>query len=250
MSLVRFCLFVICTPLRKFRHFLDKRNVASRETLKERFTLIYDKNMWGSRESISGSGSTLLMTSAIRTELPLLISKFRIQSIFDAPCGDFNWMKSVDLTDVTYVGADIVEGLINDLNCSYKSSNLKFVCLDITKDPFPKSDLMLNRDCLFHLSYQDILSLLENYVNSDIQYFLSTSHVNNGEFFNHDIESGDFRLIDLFQEPFCFPNESLFEITEPGEGGNPARKLCLWDRAQVVVALRNLDNFLTSDRKN
>ena len=222
----------------------------SRETLKERFTLIHDKNMWGSRESISGSGSTLLMTSAIRSELPLLISKFGIKSIFDAPCGDFNWMKSVDLGNVTYIGADIVEDLIKELSSIYVSSNLTFVCMDITTDSYPKSDLMLNRDCLFHLSYQDSLGIFENFLKSDIQYFLSTSHINKGEFLNRDIESGDFRLIDLFQEPFCFPSDFLFEISEPGEGGNPERKLFLWDRAQVAVAFRNLCDFLGTKQRD
>jgi hypothetical protein len=33
--------------------------------------------------------------------------------MLDAPCGDFNWMKEVDLSAVHYTGGDIVEPLVN-----------------------------------------------------------------------------------------------------------------------------------------
>ncbi len=113
--------------------------------------------------------------------------------------------------------------------------------LDITKDPFPKSDLVLNRDCLFHLSYSDILAVLNNFIASHSSYFLSTSHDNQVEFVNLDIRSGDFRPIDLFAFPFIFPRDVLFEIPEPGDGNIPARKLYLWDREQLLVAQSNLE---------
>jgi hypothetical protein len=47
-------------------------------------------------------------------DMPPLIEKFSIKSMFDAPCGDFNWMKLVlDKVKVDYVGADIVKPLID-----------------------------------------------------------------------------------------------------------------------------------------
>ena len=35
-----------------------------------------------------------------------------IKRLFDAPCGDFNWMKEVHLLDVDYIGGDIVSSLV------------------------------------------------------------------------------------------------------------------------------------------
>ena len=41
-----------------------------------------------------------------------LLSRRRVRSILDAPCGDFYWMKEVALCDIDYIGADIVEEII------------------------------------------------------------------------------------------------------------------------------------------
>lgn len=46
--------------------------------------------------------------------------------------------------------------LVSELNIKFSSDGIAFIQMDITNDAFPKSDLVLNQDCLFHLSYQDI----------------------------------------------------------------------------------------------
>ena len=153
-------------------------------------------------------------------------------------------MRLVDLNGISYLGGDIVEPLVADLNRNFSSEFVSFIQFDITIDPFPKSDLVLNRDCLFHLSYRDIELTLSNFLRSGSRYFLSTSYENGGKFINTDIRSGDFRLIDLFDSPFCFPTNFHFEIPEQGEGSLPPRKLYLWDRDQVSVAHKNLESFL------
>jgi hypothetical protein len=232
-------------PVRRLKRFLHSRALSKADSLIESFTLIYSRNLWGSKESVSGSGSTLAMTESIRELLKVLIAKFEIKTIFDAPCGDFNWMSKVDLRDVIYIGGDIVEPLVLDLQRNFTSDNVSFIQVDITKDKFPKSDLVLNRDCLFHLSYADILSTLGNFLTSKSKYFLSTSYENVGQFLNSNIQSGDFRLIDLLAAPFSFPKEFYFEIPEQGEASLPPRKLYLWDREQVQVAHSNLERYLS-----
>ena len=240
-----FLLFLLGAPLRRFKRVLDYRAISKASSSQDRFTLIYERNAWGSVESASGIGSTLEFTESIRSLLPVLLKRFQIKSVFDAPCGDFNWMKLLDLKGIAYVGGDIVSPLIIDLQKKYSAPSVAFMHLDITKDPFPKSDLVLNRDCLFHLSYSDILAVLSNFVISQSKYFLSTSHDNELDFSNLDIKSGDFRPIDLFASPFNFPSDVLFEIPEPGDGNIPARKIYLWSREQVQVAHSNLERFLS-----
>jgi hypothetical protein len=34
------------------------------------------------------------------------------QSLLDAGCGDFNWMRTVDLPGIKYIGVDVVSDLI------------------------------------------------------------------------------------------------------------------------------------------
>lgn len=245
LSFIPFCLYISGAPLRRLKCVLDSRALSKAGSSQDRFTLIYERNVWGSRESASGIGSTLDFTESIRNSLPVLLKRFEISSVFDAPCGDFNWMKLIDLNGIAYVGGDIVSPLIIDLQKKYSAPAVTFMHLDITRNPFPKSDLVLNRDCLFHLSYSDILAVLSNFVTSRSSYFLSTSHDNEVEFVNSDIQSGDFRPIDLFAAPFNFPADVLFEIPEPGDGNIPARKLYLWNREQVLVAHSNLERYLS-----
>ena len=59
------------------------------------FTDIFIYKKWGAGESVSGNGSSLEYTTSLRSQLGKFFEKFSIESIFDAPCGDFNWMKSV-----------------------------------------------------------------------------------------------------------------------------------------------------------
>ncbi len=246
MSLTAFCLFVLSAPFRRLKHLWAQRAISQANSTEERFTLIYEFNGWGSDESASGVGSTLAFTESTRTLLPVLFRKFEIMTIFDAPCGDFNWMKTINLQGINYLGADIVEPLVKDLQEKYSKPSISFVKMDLTLDQFPKSDLVLNRDCLFHLSYIDILAVLGNFITSNSRFLLTTSHDNDSKFKNSDIRSGDFRLIDLFALPFNFPREFLFAIPEPGDGIIPPRKLYLWNRAQVQIAHSSLERYLLS----
>ena len=244
LSFYSLAIFIFFTPYRKLKRALDNRALVSVDSLEDRFTVIWKRNAWGSRESVSGTGSTIANTAAIRSSLPIVFEEFKIKTILDIPCGDFNWMKLVDMTGISYLGGDIVAPLISELNENYASGAIQFVQLDITTDSLPKSDLVINRDCLFHLSYRDINNALIRFCESGSKYLLSTSHDNLSTFINTDIQNGDFRLIDLFESPFHFPRNFYFQIPEPGEGSHPPRSLYLWDRNQVGVAQAKLVSYL------
>jgi hypothetical protein len=207
------------------------------ETPEDRFTQIYKKNYWKGSDSNSGSGSSIEYTANLRSQLPKLFARYSIKSVLDAPCGDFNWMKEVvSATSINYVGADIVKPLIQQLNEKYSSKTVKFVHLDITEDALPQADLMICRDCLIHLSFADTRSMLVNFVSSGIPYLLTTTHTNVGAFQNHDIATGDYRLIDLYSAPYNFPHEPL-AVIEDWVPPNPERTMCLWTRNQISAAL-------------
>jgi hypothetical protein len=214
--------------------------LRSRDFQREvRFTRIYKNNSWRDEESVSGAGSTLKYTKNLRQELPSVLSDHSIRSLFDAPCGDLNWMKQF-LSDfeITYVGGDIVQPLIESLNSQYSNERTSFIHIDLVKDGFPKADCMICRDCLFHLSYADTRSLLQNYVDSETSFLLTSTHTNAAHFSNRDLDLDieAFRLIDLFSTPYNFPNDPLARIDDwipPW----PERQMCLWSRNQVIEAL-------------
>ena len=120
------------------------------------FKVIYDRNKWGSGLSVSGFGSEFSQTKLIIEAIPRIINEYKINSILDIPCGDFNWMKRVDMSQINYIGADIVPEIAVENNLRYSNTNKKFLNLNLIKDKLPKSDLIICRDCLVHFSEEDI----------------------------------------------------------------------------------------------
>lgn len=225
-------------PLARYRRAKLRNLVFRSPDIEERFTAIYEHNYWENGESASGNGSTIAYTRQLREKLPDLFSRFSIRSIFDAPCGDFNWISLVQKeTGLEYIGGDIVLPLIESHNRKHAGDKVRFIHLDLTRQPFPKADLMICRDCLFHLSFEDTAAVLRNFVASGIPYLLTTTHANSGAFTNKDILTGDFRLIDLFAPPYNFPPDVLYRIDDWQEP-EPRREMCLWRREQVEEALK------------
>ena len=116
------------------------------------FTDIYREKSWNGRESASGPGSDLAQTVKVRRALPMLIEEYRVRSLLDVPCGDFNWMSQVvtKFPDISYIGIDIVPAIIEQNRALHTSDNVQFLHGDITTSAIPKADLIINRDCLMH----------------------------------------------------------------------------------------------------
>jgi hypothetical protein len=229
-------------PLGKIRH--NRVQIESKKTsveltdLKGVFESIAITNKWGSEESRSGAGSTLLYTYNLRHELENVVSRFEVTAFFDAPCGDFNWMKAVSFPEgMKYIGGDIVSSLIRANNLSHASASREFIEFDITKDRFPSCDMWFCRDCLFHLSFVSIFQALSGFCESNAKYVMMTNHVNTSRFRNRDIQSGDFRLLDFYIKPFNLPRNVLYLVPDyvfPF----PRREMCVWSRAQIIAALK------------
>lgn len=216
-----------------FRPSQDNLRLDERPAIEGLFTNIWRENSWKGTESRSGPSSGLDRTSNIRREIPPLIKKLRISSLLDVPCGDLYWMKLLlpQLPEVKYTGIDIVEGLINENRLiEVGAENLEFHHRNALEDPLPETDLVLSRDFLFHLSYHDCRKFLRNFALSRSKYLLTTSHIVDDSFVNQDIKTGGWRKIDLFSEPFCFPDP--LESIKDGGGD---RMLHLFSLEQVLA---------------
>jgi hypothetical protein len=206
------------------------------------FENIYVNNIWGKdTESKSGPGSSLSYTTNIRQEIIHFLNRVNIKTFFDAPCGDFNWMKAVDFPkSIRYIGGDISPSLIADIKERYSDGSRLFMVFDIISDEFPKADVWFCRDCLFHLPYKDILSALSMFAASEIPLLFTTTHINVSGFANNDdyafTARGGFRLLDLFAPPFELPQDILFWAAD-GIYPHPRREMCVWTRQQVANAL-------------
>lgn len=189
--------------------------------MKEVFTSIVENGGWSKHPC--GPGSTLEYTEYLRKNLPAFLKKHGIRSMLDLPCGDYSWMSRVS-HGIDYIGADIVDSLINNARKQYPG--VDFRVLDITEDKLPKVDLLFCRDCLLHLSFKDIDRALLNIANSDIKYVLMSNWYEFTEN-NRDIENGKYRLINFLDKPYSFgePIDSINDYI----AGFPERKMLLWD---------------------
>ncbi len=194
--------------------FLRKRNekaLFKSSSPADIFDWIYCTNKWGDAESVSGSGSNLAQTTMIRAALSGLLARHGVKSLLDAPCGDFHWMQHVALDLDEYIGADIVQAIVDRNNQTHASLGQRFVRLDLLTDELPAADLLLCRDCLVHLDYARIRQLVENLKRSKIPLLLTTSHTKHME--NVDKLTGQHRFLNLQKAPFYWP-EPLEVIEE------------------------------------
>lgn len=213
---------------RKFLRFC-RRHAPTRRSA---FTAIYKLNDWNAPDqrdapdsSVSGPGSTLDATYALRQALPALIESLGVRTILDAPCGDCRWMPLVDLKGADYTGIDIVKPLIES-NAQRLSAadftnagSVKFQTLDLVEDELPKVDLIICRDCLVHLRHKDVERVLENARRSGSKYLLTTTYPDAPE--NTDLKrTGGWRALDLTLPPFNLPAPEQM-IREHRESGAP-----------------------------
>lgn len=180
------------------------RQELKRLRMRAIFTRVYRENRWGDAESRSGSGSNLAQTATLRRELPELLQSLGVKSMLDIPCGDFAWMRQMELPQLRYLGADIVQEMIAANNARYRDEQRSFVCLDLTKDALPRADLIFCRDCLVHLPYKDIFLALANMRKSGATYLVTTTFT--GVEQNSDIYYvGEWRPLNFLLPPFSFP---------------------------------------------
>ena len=117
----------------RYKQFRYDR-VISANSIETRFNNIYKKGLWdGKGQSRSGAGSTLEATQNIRETLPKLLDELEATALVDLGCGDFFWMKEVDLP-CKYIGLDVVAEDIEENRQKYVSEKRKFYQHDTVED--------------------------------------------------------------------------------------------------------------------
>lgn len=220
------------------RFFTREAKPGIEKSVEEKFTYIHKNNFWGGNNSVSGEGSDNAQTASVRSALPNIFSAHKIKTLLDIPCGDFNWMKTVDLAILEYTGADIVREIVDKNNSLFASANRKFLKLNLIQDTLPQVDLVFCRDCLVHLSFADIHSSLENICSSGAKYLLTTTFTECE--INEDIVSGDWRILNLMKYPFNFPDPLMLlnENCTEGNGTFLDKSLGLWMVSELPIKYR------------
>lgn len=210
------------------RFVADRDNFAGLD-LAARFERIERTNLWGSATSVSGLGSEDPATAAIRDAFPQLLKRLGARSLLDAPCGDAGWIGRMKL-DIDYTGIDIVPSLIaaNSERSARGELVGRFHVADITHDTLPRADVILCRDCLVHLSFDNIARAVANFRASGARFLLATTFPEwDG---NRDCEDGDWRALNMERTPFNWPapRALINERCEEGGGGWRDKSIGLW----------------------
>ena len=200
-----------------------------RQSMRTVFTEIYRTQGFGESASVSGPGSDLVNTTAIRAAIPRLLQDLRVRSLLDAPCGDGYWVNAVPLPVERYIGVDIVPDMIRQNQHDYEGPGKSFQCLDLTTDPLPCVDLILCRDCLVHMSFQEAVAVIRNFKRSGSRYLLTTTF--SGLASHSDIVKGRWRPLNLQLPPFGFPapQRIIQEYGRHAEGLAAQKCLGLWE---------------------
>ena len=214
-----------------------KRSKFRNKDIKETFDSIAQDNFWSSEESVSGPGSELQHTKTLISKLNNVFVKYEIKTVLDLPCGDFNWMQKVDLSNTQYLGADIVESIIINNKSKYENDSIQFEMMDIITSKLGKHDLVLVRDCLVHFSYENIVKTIKNLKNSGSKYLLTTTFPDIAK--NKDIVSGEWRPLNFAIYPFHF-SEPIELINENYQGKEryKSKSMALWEISDLRIPFR------------
>lgn len=180
-------------------------------------------------ESLSGPGSHLANATDTVVFLSEIIKKYKIQTILDLGCGDWNWMKKIHFDNIKYEGWDCDEEMINKNIKNYSNDLITFKVQDIVTKEIPRVDLIICRDVLFHMDKEIGLDLVKK-IKKSCNYFLSTSFLNNTKNKNivkyTNFDDWGFYEINLNIEPFNLQN---FELENRKETKIPNRSVVLYN---------------------
>jgi hypothetical protein len=201
------------------------------------------------RESSSGDGSTIAATQEVRRALELIFSGAvlddDVRSLLDLPCGDWNWMRLVDLSNVAYTGADVVRPLIDRNRRLFGRNGIEFVVFDLLNSAaVPGShDIALCRDFLGHFTPQEGVEMLAKLAAAS-RYVLVTTFPSQAA---NDHAERSWYPCNLERAPFRLP-KPLRLMPEQWVSG---KCLGLWRSADVRAALREpLRNLPAQGRRN
>jgi hypothetical protein len=222
---------------RSFFSFLLRHSLGSGEGTsavhEETFATHYDLFKRSRCESGSGPGSSIAQTAELRERLPLVLQDLRIQSLLDAPCGDFNWMQHVHSGVDDYIGVDLLPEIVAENEARYGCPGRRFARLDLMRAQLPRVDAIFCRDMLVHFSFAHALETLRNFRRSGATYLMTTTFTGNRP--NVDIPTGGWRTLNLTLPPFNFP-PPIRVITEKcteGEGRFADKSIGIWRMADL-----------------
>jgi len=203
--------------------------------VQSRLMAVLNNSLRQTPESWCGEGSFVANTGEVREFLEDVLRRRRILTMADIACGDWNWMRRVNLGDTLYTGFDIDPKFIEANRLSFRS--YVFEVADALTMVMPSVDLLLCRDLMIHMSNDDIVRLLGRMRRSGSRYLMATSYdyLDHNEDFTEAQKSRPYsherrhsRKINLQLPPFDLPAPVEF-VRENDTPACQRRIVGLWE---------------------
>lgn len=223
-------------------HDSSPRENAAEGEMRSAFSAIFDSAAWDeTRQSRSGPGSWPALTAEYRQILQDVLRSKAVRSVVDVGCGDWASSREIDWTGISYVGVDVVPAMINSLNATYGTEQIRFICADVVNAELPRADLAIVKDVMQHWPNEAIHSLLRRL--PQFRYALITNdrectvpgdwkslwrRRRLGEL-NSDIAAGGWRPLDLRAAPFGLKAAHLKTLKMPFAERVFVKEVLLWE---------------------
>ena len=169
------------------------------------FSRLYEKGEWGKTSEglgTSGEGSSCEYVRVYVEFLRHFLEKNQIKSVVDLGCGDWEFSRLLNWTNINYIGIDVVSSVIEKNNWRFASRNISFIEADATSFVLPQADLLICKEVLQHLPFRDIDKIVEQF--PKFKYCIIVNDIDPQTLTcrNKDIPRGHYRLLDLTRPPF------------------------------------------------
>ena len=189
--------------------------------MENKFTEIYDKKKWGSKNGKGSSGSGSNNSPDTKWYINLLmkhIEETGSKSICDLGCGDWEFSKTIDWNGLHYTGIDCVKSVIDDNIKNYENDNIKFIHKDagsITEG----YDFVILKDVIQHWTDEQIEEILPQIIEKNKFVLLG-----NGYMFGRDKTKNNwtdrtldkiyhYHPINISKRPLCDMGLNIVDIS-------------------------------------
>jgi SAM-dependent methyltransferase len=167
------------------------------EVIRRMFENVYENDIW---DGGSGPGSSPESTTLYRAFVEAFVHENNVKTVTDLGCGDWQFSRYVNWSNVNYVGLDVVPALVERNNARFASEKIEFR-LSTSPNTLPGGDLILCKEVLQHLSNHLIFEYLAA-IQDTYKFALITNSVGPSGGMNKDIAPGDFRPLRVDLPPF------------------------------------------------
>jgi hypothetical protein len=211
------------------------------------FNEVYESDHW---DGGSGVGSRDELNAEYRAVLQAVVESDDVKSVVDAGCGDWQFSRSVDWSNVSYRGFDVVQAVVDANRKQFTRPGVQFDQLDFSTEQLPNADLLLCKDVLQHWPLDAVRRFLQTNL-SRFKYALITNDVASvhctPDRLNADIQFAEWRTLDLEKPPFGLRSRASVDLDYMGEWTKRATLFCSSGRA--LIARRRPGSALNAFRR-